>query len=605
MNQFWWRFKEFKEASKGGAHKDINATLTFLQDRQSYRSRANLTHLRLYGNMDMLGLTVGTYAMDRSKSDMRLKFNVIQSVVDTVTSKITKETPRVMFLTEGGDFTKRQRAKKLTKFVDGQFYASQSYQNGQLAATNACVLGTGGTKVFKDGNKICEEDVFIDEIWTDDAESFYGKPGTLYQSKAISREVLKQDWPQLEREINNAKLADQSLVRSDYTVDQIKVVEAWHLPSGPEAEDGRHAICIDGATLEYEDYELDVFPIVFIRWLDRLRGFYGQGIAEQLLSLQLDLNKTLRTIQMCLHLCGVPHWLVQQGSKIVLAHLNNMIGGIIQYSGSKPELQTPNPVPQQLADHAERLVRYAYEQVGVSMLSAQGKKPAGVDAGVALRELIDIESDRFTTFQKRYEQYYVDKAKLHIKLTKKLVEEQPNYAVLYKGKAGLEEIKWKDVELDDDQYIMQPFPTAFLPKTPAGKFQMVQELVQAGFLQKEDAVKLLDFPDIEGTTNLLVSAANEMDLVIEKIIEDNQYTAPEPFQNLEYGVQKMQNAYLQGKLTNVPEERLEKMRRWMNEATEKLAPATPQMGDVAPPAEATGVPMPQPESDLMSNVPVQ
>jgi hypothetical protein len=602
MNKFWWRFKSKKDSA--GAWQDVFATVNFLTEKQSYRSRANLKHIRLYGNMDTLGLTVGTYASERSggDNDRKLRLNVVQSVVDTVISKVTKESPRVMFLTDGGNFTQRQRAKKLNKFVDGQFYAANSYDNGEMAATDACVAGTGFTKVFIDQGKVCEERVFPNEILVDDAEAFYGKPRHMYQVKSISKEVLKEVFPDYVMQIDTAKGVDASMMRSDFTVDQIKVVESWHLPSGPDAPDGKHAICIDGATLEYDDYDFDVFPVVPLKWTERLTGFYGQGIAEQLAPIQLEINKTLKTIQMSLHLCGVPHWLKEKGAKIVSAHLDNMIGGIITYSGTPPSLQAPNPVPQQLIEHLQRLVQYAYEQVGVSMLSAQGRKPAGVDAGVALRELIDIESDRFSVFQKRYEQYYVDKAKLHIELTKKLVEEDSSLSVYYKGKKGLEKIKWKDVQLDEDQYIMQPFPTAFLPKTPAGKFQMVQELVQAGFLQKEDAIKLLDFPDIEGTTNLLVAAANEMDMVIERIIEENEYVAPEPFQNLEYGIQKMQGAYLQSKMTNVPEDRLEKLRRWMNEASIMMSPPQAMPMGEAPP---TAVPEAPPTSDLLANAPIQ
>lgn len=599
MNKFWWRFKTAKEAKL--AWQDVFATANFLRERQSYRSRENIRNIRLYGNMDTLGLTVGTYSIDRTVSiDQRLKLNVIQSIIDTIISKVTKESPRVMFLTDGGDFTARQKAKKLNKFVDGQFYAANSYDVGELAALDACVTGTGFTKIFKDNGKVCEERVFPSEILVDDAEAFYGKPRHLYQEKTISKEVLKEIFPEFSRNIEFASNSDNLVVRSDFTVDQIKVIEAWHLPSGPEATDGRHTICIDGATVVYEDYDLDVFPIVPLKWSERLAGFYGQGIAEQAAPIQLEINKTLKTIQMSLHLCGVPHWLKEKGSKIVSAHLDNMIGGIITYSGTKPELSVPNPVPVQLIEHLQRLVQFAYEQAGVSMLSAQGKKPAGVDAGVALRELIDIESDRFSVFQKRYEQYYVDKAKLHIELTKLIAEEDPKYSVYYKGKRGLEEIRWSDVDLDSDRYIMQAFPTSFLPKTPAGKFQMVQELVQAGFLQKEDAIKALDFPDIEGTTNLLVSAANEMDWVIEKIIEDNEYTAPEPFQNLEYGMPKMQGAYLHSKMSGVPEDRLEKMRRWMSEADSFSSSGSPKenpMQTASPEAPGT--------SSLIPNAPVQ
>ncbi len=57
----------------------------------------------------------------------------------------------------------------------------------------------------------------------------------------------------------------------------IKVIESWHLKSGPKAKDGKHTICISSATLFEEQYDKDYFPFVFFRWGDRPVGFFGQG----------------------------------------------------------------------------------------------------------------------------------------------------------------------------------------------------------------------------------------------------------------------------------------------------------------------------------------
>jgi hypothetical protein len=184
-----------------------------------------------------------------------------------------------------------------------------------------------------------------------------------------------------------------------------------------------------------------------------------------------------------------------------------------------------------------------------------------------------------------------------------IVDGGDDYDVTYQGKRGIEELSWKEINLEKSKYVMQAFPTSFLPKTPAGKFQMVQELVQAGFINKEDAIKMLDFPDVQGTTNLMASASVQMDMVIEQMIEKNIYVAPEPFQNLEYGVPKMQGAYLQAKVDGVPEDRLEKMRRWMSEASNMGAPQEVQ--GMPPEGVPTGVPAPQPQAELLPNTPMQ
>ena len=85
--------------------------------------------------------------------------------------------------------------------------------------------------------------------------------------------------------------------RTYNTGDMIEVIEAWHIRSSQNSDDGRHVICIDNATLFDEKYEKDYFPFVTLRWTQRMLGFYGQGLAEQLRGIQAEINQLLLNIQ--------------------------------------------------------------------------------------------------------------------------------------------------------------------------------------------------------------------------------------------------------------------------------------------------------------------
>ena len=172
----------------------------------------------------------------------------------------------------------------------------------------------------------------------------------------------------------------------------VKVVESWHLPSGVEAEDGKLCITINNALL-VRKVGKSYFPFVFYKWSERPFGF-GQRIAEQLTGLQLEINKILRTIQISMHLVSVPKLLVKLSSKIVPAHLNNKIGGIIKYVG-KPHICHPWARTPELFLHLDRLYTRSFEVIGVSQLSAQSTKPSGLNSGKALRTYNDLESERF------------------------------------------------------------------------------------------------------------------------------------------------------------------------------------------------------------------
>jgi hypothetical protein len=135
---------------------------------------------------------------------------------------------------------------------------------------------------------------------------------------------------------------------------------------------------------------------------------------------------------------------------------------------------------------------------------------------------------------------------------------------------------------------MDIFPTSSLSNTPAGRLQDVQELLQAGFITKEDGMKLLDFPDLEGTMNLLNAGIEDIEKMIEDMVEHGNYTTPEPYQNLELGIKKCQQAYLMYRAQGAPDERLELLRRWMEDAQGLLIKA----------ATGTNPPPPLPQESL-------
>lgn len=571
----WWK------SSKSDTYQEIFAHVKHVDKQQSYRSTDNLRNARLYGNYEILGLDAYSYSKTDStyNTTHRVTLNIIQSMIDTVVSKITKNKPRPTFLTEGGNWTLQQKAKKLTKFVDGTFSATDFYKKASLAFLDACIFGTGAIKIFEAEGEIQCERVFIEEIKIDDVEAYYSKPRQLHQSKYIHIDVLKEMFPSKKVMIEQADHTEDQYPNSpalQSNKNMIRVIESWHLPSSKKATDGKHAITISNCTLLDEPYNKHYFPFVFFRWGERPVGFFGQGLSEQLAGLQLEINKILRTIQVSMHLVSVPKLLVEASSKIVTAHLNNKIGGIIRYAGTPPQYAPLGGIPGELFSHLDRLYSRAYEIAGISQLSAQSMKPSGLDSGKALREYSHIESERFLSTARNYENAFMDAAKQMIEIGRDIYGKDKEFAIKAKSNKFLETIKWEDVDMSEDQYIMDVFPTSALSQTPAGRLQDVQDLMEAGFLNKEDALKLLDFPDLEGTMNMLNADAQNLDKLIEKMIDDGEYFPPEPYQNLENAVRKTQQAYLMYRMQGADEDRLELLRRYMEDAQGLIEKASQQ-----------------------------
>jgi hypothetical protein len=563
---------------------------------------------RLYGNLSLMGLNGLTYskiASVQSAVKDRISYNVVQSVIDTITAKIAKNKPKPYFLTSGGDYQTQRKAKKLNKFIEGIFHENKMYDLGTMTFRDGAVWGDGIVHVFDKAGRVTVERVHPTEIWVDDIEGFYGEPRQLHRTKNVDRQVLLAAFPKYRKEIETA-----NAVRADDTgsypniADMITIRESWHLPSKEEGKDGRHMITIQTAVLLDEPWTKPFFPFARFQWCQRLYGYWGQGLAEQIQNLQLEINKLLWVIQRSFHLAGTFKVFLENGSKIVKEHLSNDIGAIVNYTGTPPQYVTPQIVPPEIFQHLMTLKSAAFEQAGISQLSAASLKPAGLNSGKALREYNDIESDRFMTIGQAYEQFYIDVARLAVSVVKDIVEEQGNYEVSVPGKKFLDTVDWKAIDLEDDQYVMQCYPVSSLPQDPAGRLQTVTEYIQAGFLSPRQGKRLLDFPDLEKVEGLANAEEDYVARILDGIVDEGEYRAPEPFDDLQLCREMALEYYAQGKCNGLEEARLELLRRFIDQVDTLLAAAVAPMAEAAAAGQVPQAsPQPPPQSELVQNVP--
>jgi hypothetical protein len=592
---YWWNAKE------GEANQGLSQIVRHLRENQNYRHEDNLRHVRLYGNMDVVGLSTGNYSRPNAAGiNHRVTLNVIKSCVDTAQAKIAKNKPRPTFLTEGGNPKKQRQAKNLQKFIDGLFYKAKVRETTPKCFVDGGVFGTALVKVFSQKKEIFVERSNPDEILVDDAEGFYGSPKNLYQTKAISRNALKQRFPKYKDLIENLPRADQekSFFRNDHA-DLVEVYEGWRLPNDFESKDGKHVLAVNGADLVYEPWTRPNFPFAKFTWSDRIFGWFGAGIAEELIGLQVEINKLLRAIQLAHHLLSAPAVYVEKGSEVISSHINNEIGRIIKYKGTIPVVKADGTVNPEIYQHLERLYQRAYEIVGISQLSAQSKKPGGLDSGKALREFNDIETERFMIVGQKWEQFHLDIANLCIQEAEYIYKTEGNFEILAKNKGSLEKLSWKDVRMESSEYIMQCFPTSGLSQTPQGRLADVQEMMQAGLIDPEIGMDLMNFPDLEAHYATKLAPKRLVRDTVEKILEEGEFISPEPMMDLDYCVQYGTAAYCRGKLDRIEPERMELLTRFIETANAML-------GKNQPETQAPALPQPdigQPVDPSMSELP--
>lgn len=606
----WWLEKNADKASAL-----LLTSAAYLKETQAYRYRQAAIYARLYGNQSLYsfaGANISKMDQNYGLPQERPTFNLVQSVTDTLVSRIGQSRPQPVFLTDNGDYKQRTLAKKLNNFILGEFFQTKAYDKAVTVLRDALVEGTGVMHVYEDqDNKVALERVLLTELLVDPNEAMYGEPRQLYRMKLVDRDVLMANFPKFKEKLEAAAKAypDNSADSSKTVSDLVMVVEAWHLKSGKDATDGRHTLACSAGYLVDEEYTKNTFPFVFMHYAPRLLGFWAQGVAEQLMGTQIELNKILHTISRAIQLVGVPRVFQEEGSKVSSAHHSNEVGVIVKYRGVKPTYEVaPCNAPELYAER-DKLISYGYQQSGVSALQASSQKPQGLDSGEAIRTYDDISTDRFASLSRRYDNFFVELTYQIIDLAKDICERDGSYSTIYPNKNSTKEIDLKKADLIKDTFVVQCFTQSSLPKDPAGRLAKVTEMVQSGMITLQEGRRLLDYPDLEQIEKLANAGEERIFQILDDIIESGKYTPPDPFMDLQLAttltVQYI-NLYGQAKLE---EAKAQKLRDFFAqiEALKQASQPPPVAPGVPAPAAPTpqAAPMAPPQSPLIPNAPTQ
>lgn len=604
----WWKADDERQLAL-----ELCGNAAYLKTNQTYRMRQLAVDIRLY-----CGLSVYSYAgsnvskMDRTKTlpDDRPTFNLIQACTDTLVSRLSQNEPAPKFLTDGADYKQRHLAQELNRFILGEFYQTHSYAKATKVLRDACVMGVGALKVYRgDDEKVCVDRVMITDLYVDDNDSLNGEPQQMTQVKLVDRDKLISNNPDYRSviEATPQSYPDSAPDTGRTTADQVMVVEGWKLASGPDPEapgymPGRHTIATLNGIIFDEDYHKMKFPFVFLNYSDPFLGFWGQGLGTQLFGTQLSINRIMYTISRAISLVGVPRVFIEQSSKVVKAHNNNEIGVMITYSGTKPSYEIAPCNAPELYEERDRLIEYGFRQCGVSAMQATSQKPAGLNSGEAIRSYDDINTDRFAQLAKKYETLFVDLAYLITDTAMDIAKDTGKYQTVYPNKDGTKEINLPKMGFLKDPFVIQCFTESALPRTPGGRIEKITEMVQAGMLTLKEGRRLMKAPDLEENEKLDNASEERIFQILDKIVEDDDYTPPDPFLDFDLATTLTVQYINLYRAANLEEEKDDMLVNFFNQVQALKQGAQP----VEPPpmaASPQAAPMPPPTSPLVPNAP--
>ena len=453
---------------------------------------------------------VGLYNIDESpENDTTLtpSINVIKSCIDTLTSKIAQSKVRPFFNCINGTFKDINVCKNAQQYFDQYFDIEEVNKKVSMAFRDACIFDHGVIYVDSETKSITKAlpwQVFV-------------RPAELTYNNITRAYYCQNDYPvsMLPEKYRNKVLKaneDQEYVTYGIyydTVDQCKAVYISELDF-----------------VDIEKYEGNRVPFIFLWYNNPIHGGSSVSVVDMLYGIQKEVNTLMAKVKDASQLSPALTFFLPDDATIKSTQLNNRVGNVITYkatsdmSGSPVTVATPNFIDSQYIELINNLKETAYEMVGISQLSAQSKKPSGLNSGIALQTVEDVESERFEEQLNQVIRCYVEIAKTCLRVFPKeetILPDTPNRL----------DVRWGDI-VDEEKKMQIQFSAAdSLSKDPSTKLQQLQSLAQVGVIPQERIAQFMELPDLEGGYSLSNNAINAVLSVIRDCIESDNYDVPD------------------------------------------------------------------------------
>ena len=419
--------------------------------------------------------------------------NVIASCIETLCSKIASQKVRPFFNTVNGTFKEMQVARQAQIFFDQLYEENNVNKVVTNAFKTACIFDKGIVKISDDGitNRLPWN------VYVDPREASYG------QITCVAEKLPKTPGRLLE-----LKYGIKGDRRLDYTVyeyyDVMEHIKAVYV--------------LEMNEVVVHKYEPNIIPYLFIHYSDPIKGNTSQSVVDQLYGIQMQIDELLSVIKDSIAMNPGMTLLVPRSSNIKTNMLSNRTGQIVQYDPIPG--QTANPITYatndiisaQFVQLLDKLKNDAYEIVGISQLSATSQKPDGLNSGVALSTMEDIESDRFETQLNNVIRLYVDIAKACLDIF-------PPESNILPEDLSRANIKWADIVEARNNMKIQFSAAQSLSKDPSEKLKQLTALAQAGVIPQSHIATLMELPDLQSGYNLANNAYNAVMTFIDDVMK--------------------------------------------------------------------------------------
>ena len=419
--------------------------------------------------------------------------NIIASCIETLCSKIASQKVRPFFNTVNGTFKEMQIVRQAQTFFDQLYEENNVNDVVTLAFRDACIFDKGIVKISDDGisNRI-PWNVFVDP-----------REVSYKQITRVAEKLPKT--PGRILELKYGIKADRNLSYTVYeyydTIEHVKAVYVQELNK-----------------VVVHRYEPNRIPYLMIYYSKPIKGNTSQSVVDQLYGIQMQIDELLAVMKDSIAMNPGMTLLVPRSSNIKTNMLSNRTGQIIQYDPIPGQTTSPvtyatnDIISAQFVELLDKLKNDAYEVVGISQLSATSQKPEGLNSGVALSTMEDIESSRFEIQLNNVIRLYVDIAKACIDIF------PPDEDILPSSQ-NRAKITWSEIVEARDNMKIQFSAAQALSKDPSEKLKQLTALSAAGIIPQSHIATLMELPDLQSGYNLANNAFNSCYDFIDRVIK--------------------------------------------------------------------------------------
>jgi hypothetical protein len=616
-----WYLDEFKDVATGPGVDSLRAKkVNEVADRHWRDSRGRredyARYWSMYLNEPVRGLTPRRFTRrTMTMARRKLSFNGCRAVPDAYVAKVTNQDPRVSFVTDGGTWEVRQRAKALERFNDGMLYEQDVHEAGRMLELDAAVVGTAVYIAIDDGEgkdaRILYERNDAGAYFCDDEDAHDGDPRCFYRRRWVDRLRAMAMFPDKAAEIAASDRRTEGSAGDDEPsgskTDTVCLTWAWHLPSGmgvwgrDGVDTGDGMLVVTCGKVKVLEVASTRYPFEFLYVTKPSHGVWGDGFVQQLMPMQWELDDLLRMTASSMKMSGL-RIAVDSTANINTMSIAGIPNAVLKFTDKPPIPMVWPAVAPEVYQQMDRIWQRMFEVPGISQLSAQSQKPAGLNSGKALQTYADIESERFQVSFRLYQGFFLRLARQTIALAREIADENTDFMVKCVTRKTMKAVKWADANLCDDDFAMKEYATSAFALTPEARMQQIQDSLNSGspLISPQEGRRLLNDPDLDAFDALKDASYNLIMDQISGILEEGKFSPPVPKMNLNDGDDSAltlgQFHWLEALRDGCPQDRLDMLDDWIAQVNDLIppppAPSAPPPG--MPPGPMSATPPPGP-----------